>query len=224
MVKNLKSKPKRLTTAAMKVIVIIGDIVASKALPRRAAFQRRLGTTLAGINRGNPALASPYTITLGDEFQAVYRSAERLWIDIVEILAAIHPVEARFAIGVGELSTRLNPRQALGMDGPAFHRARAAITALKHGSARLRIAAEDEMTWSLANHALAHLSHYLDGWSRTRLQILAGLLRGRAVRDLETSLKISKVAIYKNINAAALDEVVAICQDIERALSATLHA
>jgi hypothetical protein len=208
----------------MQAIVIIGDIVASKALQRRAAFQRRLGTTLAATNRANPALASPYTITLGDEFQAVYRSADRLWLDVIEILAAIHPVEARFAVGVGELSTRLNPRQALGMDGPAFHRARAAITALKQGSARLRIAGEADEPWGLVNHTLAHLSHYIDGWSQKRLQILAGLLRGRTVRELETSLKISKVAIYKNINAAALDEVVAICQDIANALNAALHA
>src|SRR4051794_22304060 len=102
MVKTLKSKPRRLTTPFMKVIAIIGDIVASKALQRRAAFQRRLAATLAATNRANAALASPYTITLGDEFQAVYRSADRLWIDVVEILAAIHPVEARFALGVGD--------------------------------------------------------------------------------------------------------------------------
>ncbi len=207
----------------MRVIAIIGDIVGSKALESRGAFQRKLTAALAAASRRNPGLASPYTITLGDEFQAVYRSTERLWVDVVEILAAIHPVQARMAIGIGELTTRLNSKQALGMDGPAFHRARAVMTAMKQGTTTLQIGAEDEATWGLANHALALTSHYLEGWGQKRLQVLAGRLRGRSVRELETTLRISKVAIYKNINVAALDEVAAICQELARALEASLH-
>jgi hypothetical protein len=208
----------------MQVITLIADIVGSKALPRRSVFQRRLAATLRTVSREHPALASPYTITLGDEFQAVYRSASQLWTDIVDILVAIHPVEARFAIGVGELTTRINPQQALGMDGPAFHRARAALTAMKQKATRLQIAAEDEAAWRLANHTLALISHAIESWGLKRLQVLAGLLRQRSVRDLEATLRISKVAIYKNINAAALDEIAAICREIERALNATLRA
>src|SRR4051812_44362234 len=113
----------------MQAIAIIGDIVASKDPRRRDAFQRQLAKALAARNREKGSgLVSPYTITLGDEFQAVYRSARNLWTDIVTLLAEIHPVQARFALGVGDLTTRLNRRQALGMDGPAFHRTRAAIT------------------------------------------------------------------------------------------------
>lgn len=207
----------------MKIIAVIGDIVDSKDLTRRDAFQRRLASALAAAGGEGSGLASPYTITLGDEFQAVYRQPGTLWTDVVEILAAVHPVQARFAIGVGELATKLNPRQALGMDGPAFHRARAAMTELKGGPGRLKIAGGDAADWKLANHLLALLSHQLTGWSRNRLQILAGLLRGRPVRELEGELKISKVAIYKNINASALDEVAAVCQEINRALETELR-
>jgi hypothetical protein len=208
----------------MQVIAVIADIVGSKGLERRAAFQRKLANALAATSEDNPTLASPYTITLGDEFQAVYKSTDRLWIDIAEILAAIHPVRARFALGVGGLTTRINPTQALGMDGPPFHRARAAMTAMKTSGIRWQIAADDAGDWRLANHTLALLSHYAEGWGQKRLQVLAGLLRGRAVRELETSLRISKVAIYKNINAAALDEVVAICQELQARLAAELRS
>lgn len=207
----------------MRVIAIIGDLVESKAVARRDTLQRRLGTALAAASRSaGPALASPYTLTLGDEFQAVYRSAGNIWADAVELLAAIHPVQARFALGVGELTTKLNPKEALGMDGPAFHQARAGIMALKDSGGRFMIAGAEEATWALANGVLALVSHHLAGWSANRLRVLAGLLRERPVRELEGELGISKVAVYKNINAAALDDIAGICGELTKALNAAL--
>lgn len=207
----------------MQVIALIGDLVDSKALAQRAVFQRRLAKVLAGVSGGGTALASPYTITLGDEFQAVYRGASGVWADLVTILAEIHPVQARFALGVGELTTRINSQQALGMDGPAFHRARAALGTLKENGWLLRIEGEPPEPWLLANHVLNFLSHQLEGWSRNRLLILAGLLKGMAVKEIEEGLKISRVAVYKNIRAAALDEVVAICHEFTAALNRALR-
>ncbi|HWA87153.1 MAG TPA: SatD family protein [Opitutus sp.] len=208
----------------MKAIAIIGDIVESKRLGRkRDAFQKTLARALAKATAAAEGVASPYTITLGDEFQAVYRTADSIWADVWQILTAIHPVEARFAIGVGELATRLNPKQALGMDGPAFHRARAAMTTLKESGGRLRIGGEPAEDWALANRALALVSHHLGRWSGNRLRVLTGLLRGEAARDVERALGISRVAVYKNINAAALDEIAGICEEIARALNGALR-
>jgi hypothetical protein len=209
----------------MQAIAVIGDIVLSKDITRRDAFQRKLATTLEklGEEKGS-GLASPFTITLGDEFQAVYRSSGGLWADLVTLLAEVHPVQVRFGIGIGELTTKLNPKQALGMDGPTFHWARAAITTLKGGPGRFRIVGGREADWALANHSLAFVSHHLTGWSKNRLEVLAALLRGRTVSEFEGELPISKVAIYKNINAAALTSVTALLNEIARALDATLRA
>jgi hypothetical protein len=208
----------------VRTIAIIGDIVLSKDIPRRDAFQRKLGSALESLGgtKGS-GLASPFTITLGDEFQAVYRTPQGLWADAISLLASLHPVQVRFGIGAGELTTKLNAKQALGMDGPAFHRARAAIGALKGGEGRFRIEGEDETEWALANHALSFLSHYLTGWSKNRLHVLAALLHGRTVSDFERELPISKVAIYKNINAAALDDVANMLHAIGRSLDKALH-
>jgi len=207
----------------MQVIAVIGDLVGSRRVAQRSAFQRRLGATLKKTSAAARRLASPYTLTLGDEFQAVYRGGESLFADVVGIMAEIHPVRARLAFGVGELTTRINSEQALGMDGPAFHQARAALTTLKVEDRLLRIAGAEGAAWELANHVLNLLSNDLEGWSRNRLLILAGLLQGRAVREIEDGLKISRVAVYKNIRAAALDEVVGICQELGGAMDRALR-
>jgi hypothetical protein len=213
----------------VKYLTLIGDIVDSKALPRRAEFQDRLAETLKGVSARNPALVSPYTLTLGDEFQAVYKSADRLFADVFEILTEIHPARARFAIGVGELTTPINRKQALGMDGPAFHRAREAITELKKTGYLLRLAGEpakDAGTdpWKLLNHLLNFASSRIGSWEKNRLRIVHGLLTGETVADLEKELSISNVAVYKNINAAALDEWCGLCEEITRILNQKLKS
>jgi hypothetical protein len=207
----------------MQVIALIGDVVASKGLPQRGAFQRRLGRILAETSSSAQHLASPYTITLGDEFQAVYRKADLLFADIFGIMAEIHPVRARIALGVGALTTRINPTQALGMDGPAFHLAREALNALKEDRRLLRIVGQPGEAWILANHIMNFISHQVEGWSRNRLLVTAGLLRGLPVKQIEEGLQISRVAVYKNIRAAALNEVVGICHELERELNQALR-
>ncbi len=207
----------------MQVITVIGDLVASRQVGQRSVFQRRLAKALERTSGGARRLASPYTLTLGDEFQAVYRGAETLFADTLGLMAAIHPVRARFVFGVGELTTRINPTQALGMDGPAFHQARDALTALKVDERLLRIAGAEEKPWVMGNHVLNLISHELEGWSRNRLLILAGLLQGKPVREIEAGLKISRVAVYKNIRAAALDDVAAICQELAGAMDGALR-
>lgn len=208
----------------MHVIALIGDLVHSKELEKRGAFQRRLVKVLEQTGSTATQLASPYTVTLGDEFQAVYRAADSLFADMLSIMAEIHPVQTRFALGLGELTTRINSKQALGMDGPAFHRARAALNELKSDAGLLRIRGEDEARWKLANRALNLISHHAEGWSRNRLLIVAGLLRGTSVREIEDGLRISRVAVYKNIRAAALDDVVGICHELTREMNDTLRS
>lgn len=213
----------------MKYLAVIGDVVNSRDLPRRDAFQVRLAGVLKRTSARNPSLASPYTITLGDEFQAVYRGADRLFVDLFSLWRDVHPAEVRFAIGVGGLSTQINRKQALGMDGPAFHRAREAITALKKTDYRIRLLGDPPPPkgaefdhWKLLNGLFNLMSHQIVSWEKNRLHVLCGLLAGRSVADLEEELGISKVAVYKNINAAALDEMKGLCDEVTKFLNREL--
>lgn len=206
----------------MQVIALIGDLVRSRRVSNRRGLQARLSRALGDVSRDNRSLASPYTLTLGDEFQAVYRRADRVVADILDLLEAIHPVQARFALGVGRLSTPVNPEQALGMDGPAFHRARAAMEALKRERGLLKVDAEPVERWTPINHVLAYVGHHAATWDRNRWRILRQRLAGVPVVKMVDLVGISKVAIHKNIRVAALDDVAAICHDLTGALARAL--
>ena len=115
---------------------IIGDLINSKKLPTedRAVIQERLKALLNGVNENfSSFLVSPFLMTLGDEFQGVLTAAKPA-LEIIEFLGQNlmeFPIQIRYGIGIGELSTNINREQALGDDGPAYHHARQGIEQLK---------------------------------------------------------------------------------------------
>lgn len=113
-------------------IAVIGDIVGSKSISERKAIQDKLAGILEDINKIYPSdIASKFMITLGDEFQGLFRSGSHA-LEILEgIERSMHPVKIRFGIGVGAITTDINPELPLGADGPAYYYAREMIQDLK---------------------------------------------------------------------------------------------
>src|ERR1700712_1831246 len=208
----------------MKYLVLIGDVLESKKMPARAQFQRRLKSVIPSLNSRRKTLASPYTLTLGDEFQAVYRDPSGLFADIFTMLAQVAPAQVRFAVAVGEIVTPINPRQSIGMDGPAFHRARIRLEKLK-GQGRLRgVHDTGDVRWRRPGATLAVLSGLMEGWRQNRLQLFAGLLASASVPDLARQTRITTRAVNKNIRAADLDEWKRIVDEISRLLRDEIKA
>lgn len=203
----------------MKYIILIGDVVNSRSIPDRKSFQERFRDILEELNDRNTELLSPYTITLGDEFQAVYSAAGNLFIDLFGILAAIYPHKIRFSISIGNLTTPINPVQAIGMDGPAFHLARAGITYLKKTPYFFHISTVSPDKFRLANLSLQLISHEIAGWEKNRFIILNGLLRRQPVKAIAANLRISTVAVYKNIHAGALNTIREISAEISHEIN-----
>lgn len=208
----------------MKYLVLIGDVIGSKQLPARAHFQRRLKSALQGLNAGRRALISPYTLTLGDEFQAVYRDSSGLFADVFTLLAAVAPVQVRFAVAVGEIVTPINSTQSIGMDGSAFHLARARLEKLKGQGRLLGVQDSNDPRWRLPVSTLAVLSGLMEGWRQKRLQLFAGMLAGAGVRELARQTRITPRAVNKNIRAADLDEWRSIVNEISRLLNEEIKA
>ncbi len=110
------------------MIAVIGDIIKSRSIADRRKAQEGLAAVLQQVNqRHQGVLASRFTITLGDEFQGVLNGATGFLRILDEITFAMKPIDLRFGIGVGELSTRLDPLTSIGADGPAYWLAREAI-------------------------------------------------------------------------------------------------
>ena len=208
----------------MQRLALIADVVGSRKVADRAELQQRIKKVLKTLNGRRPDLLSPYTVTLGDEFQALFASADRVLRDVVHIMSALYPVQVRFALGVGEITTDINPDQALGMDGPAFYHARDGMTRLKGTDHLINLTGMEPSLQRLCNHSLQLFSYTLHKWRHSRYQILAGLLEGHTVKDLVVPLGVSDKAIYKNISDGALETIQGLLADMSEQLNQAIGA
>jgi len=191
----------------MMYLAVIADLIDSRNIPDREPFQKNLEKCLREIS-SSPMILSPYTITLGDEFQALYSGARGLFRDLLQIMTCIHPCQIRIALGIGTLSTAINPETAIGMDGRAFYAARRGVEGMKKkkGNA-LRIHSDPEELPAILTSGLELISSLTAGWKFNTLLILRELLDRKSVREIAAVGGISERGAYKIISANNLKEI-----------------
>ena len=206
----------------MKVVGLIADIVGSREIASRAEFQRGLETVLNEINaRAADRLLSPYTITIGDEFQALYAGFQALFGDVARILWRVYPHRIRFAVNYDLITTALNRTSAVGMDGPVFYGARTQLDSLKQRSTTaIRVGGVALRSHEVINAALDLLCDNVNRWSRTAVGVLAHSLDGLTVPQMEEPLEVKRRAIYKSIRDNNIDHHITLL----RAVAAELEA
>ncbi len=205
----------------MQVFTIIADIIKSRGIENRSEFQKSLETKLSSVSTGASTIVSPYTITLGDEFQGVYDSCGEILDHLFQIMLFIHPVKLRVAVGVGDLDTSINRQSALGMDGPAFHSARKGIEELKACDTNsIRFCdPPGDTDLELINSGLSLVLSEMDGWKINTHKTFEALRHGRPVNDIFPELGISQRGVYKLIATNHLEQYLAFFISLNSKLS-----
>jgi len=204
----------------MYCLALIGDVCNSRNLEQhaRAAVQQQLKAQLQSLNQVfAQTLRSPFTLTLGDEFQALFADASDLWQAISTLQAELFPIKLRFGLGLGQIVTEINRESALGMDGAAFYRARDAINLLKGEDGLYSVLGLPDT--DLIAPTLAFLSGAQNKWKKTRFQVFNAYLSGQTVETTADAVGISKVAVYKNINDGMLASIEQILESITRRMN-----
>jgi len=130
----------------MRNWILMGDIVGSSDADQ-FILQQNFAKLVKKVNEDYPSsFKSPLTITLGDEFQGIVRSEK----DAAEVVIALEEyrwdleieILIRYSLGLGEISTPINPQIAYGMLGPGLSEVREALTEMKEGEDRMMISGE----------------------------------------------------------------------------------
>lgn len=110
-----------------KYIAIIGDLIDSKNITNRLSFQKDIKEILNIINeKYDKYIVSNFTLTLGDEFQAILEISSMIPRILDDLYISIDH-DFRLGIGIGEIITDINPLLSIGSDGEAFWNARSRI-------------------------------------------------------------------------------------------------
>ena len=104
----------------MNYIVVKGDIIDSRNVKDRDKLQQQLSEYLKTINEQyKNVIAAEFMITSGDGFQGLMNNADHLF-DITNLIEEL-PVNIRFGIGIGEVSTEIDSKNSAVIDGPCYH-------------------------------------------------------------------------------------------------------
>jgi len=191
---------------AIEWIALIADMVASRELtPRsRAGAQRRLSSLLDGLNRDHAAdLGAKFVVTLGDEFQAIIKNPAVIPDLIWEIETQFQDGTFRFGFGRGPLHTKLQDF-AINVDGPAFHKARAAIdSAKKHNLLGGMFHGFSSDGDSILNGLARLLWQHRVRWKPRQLATVVLARRGLKQQEIARRFKITDAAVSDSLRAAA---------------------
>ena len=128
----------------MQYYAIIGDIKRSKKIENRCEIQEKLKKILDNVNSiYNNDISAKFLITLGDEFQGLLEITAPILEIIKYIQREIYPINLRFGVGIGNVSTLINHEAAIGADGPAFYAASEMIEFLREQEKKLKKQAAD---------------------------------------------------------------------------------
>ena len=196
-------------------LALIADVIDSKMVQERFDLQKQLEITLQKIN-GLFAdyLASCFTLTLGDEFQALLKVDAPVFQIIDTLRSELTPTQLRFGIGLGEIVTAIDPLQSVGADGPAYWNARAAINFVHqkndYGNTQIYFLSGKENQDFFVNALIASGEAIRSGWRDSQEEILLNLLK-RSVysesfsqQDLAQSLAINPSALSKRLKSSSI--------------------
>ena len=191
-------------TGRPRATAFIGDVSSSRDLgsEERGELQRQLEALLDRVNRElDEAILADFTITVGDEFQGLLVRPGALPELVWRLRDRLPDVRFWTGVGFGTLDTELEDR-AIGMDGPAFHRAREALEAAHdeglHGGVFSGFGEDDGVLGGLARL----LEWQREGFTDAQREAVRRVRGGETQTEAAREIGVSRQAVSKRLAAA----------------------
>lgn len=187
--------------ASLALTCLTADLIASRKAPDRAGVQARVEDALQKVNRSlGGAIAVPFSVTLGDEWQGLLTSpAAALEADLL-FRRLLYPLPLAAGIGAGGVATPLRERTAL-MDGLAFQRAREALVRAQERRGPATVLASGDALLDEAVNALCLLLHALSRrWTAKQVRSLEAFLAHGTEEAAARALGVAQPTIHQSLD------------------------
>lgn len=188
--------------------VLVGDIAKSRKVRRRAHLQRRLDQVFeAAAETFGRSIVSGPAITLGDEYQAVFRTGEAAYRAALHFALELRPLKLHQGIGLGRISTSIDADSPGRMDGPAFHHARAAIERSRHHKTWLTFEGLGQADDELVSATLELWGRVRDSWTERQREVVEAVERAPDQKTAARHLRVTPPTVTEVLQAAKYHEL-----------------
>lgn len=189
--------------------VLMGDIVGSGKAASVEAVHKAFNKAVDNANRTyRSSIASPLTITLGDEFQGLLKSLADAWQVAADLRLKLllAGVPCRFVIGAAEIETPLNRSRAWNMMGRGLAPAREKLNDKRAVNAYRFSLPDEPLVEPLLDAVGDSLTQTELDWTPTQLEYYAEVRAAKRSNDATArKLGVTSRSLYKVLRAARAD-------------------
>lgn len=190
--------------------IVMGDVIESRKLDA-ARLRGQLKTLLAACNRDlKPEILSPYTTTLGDEFQGVASSLH----GVVECIFCWEETRIekgndfgmRYVAHYGEIQTPINAEVAYGMMGPGLTKTRALLTDKRRGQPRFCFDLPDKRLTENLTRLFMVVDGLISRWDRRNFSLISDMLSNTNNEEVAAKHQKNRSQIWKRRRHLLIEE------------------
>jgi hypothetical protein len=200
--------------------IILGDVISSRRIKDKEAFQNKLQETFNKINTVYADyIYSEFKILKGiDEIEGVLFDLSKSYDIISMILEKLYPDLMRFVLVFDYIDTAIESRDVAKMDGPAFHKASDIMGELKKSKLIFGISIEDKTIENLISGEINLILLFKKNWSAKQHQIIKEYKETGSQHEVAKRLGITQQAISKALNRSLWEEIKHIEEGLNYAL------
>lgn len=200
--------------------VLSGDVLSSRRMKDKEAFQKTLEKACRKINKAYAGdVYADFKILKGiDEIEGVLLNISHIYAIVSSFLEQIYPHSMRFVLASGFIDTSLESRNISKMDGPVFHRAYDMMGELKRSKLLFAISTGDETVDDLVGGGINSLLLLKGNWSAKQYMIVKAYREKGSQYGAAKALGITQQSVSKALTRAMWKEIESIENRLNHAL------
>lgn len=196
--------------------IVMGDIVHSRKYEGKE-LMREFRELVSSCNRDlAEGILSPYTVTLGDEFQGVAKSLHWSVQSLLYLeecmLKKGHPFSLRYVVHYGKIETNLNRKIAHGMIGPGLTRARGLLNDKGRGKSRFNFDLPNETLALQLSRLFFVMASLTQGWQHKDAQLIFDMIANDDNTAIGTKYGKNRSQVWKRRRHLHIDDYRALRQ------------
>lgn len=188
----------------------MGDIVKSSTYDARSLRHEFMDLVSSCNEEFVQDILSPYTVTLGDEFQGISHSLKNLLNSIFYLeetaLQRTLRFKMRFVAVHGEIDTRINKKKAYGMMGSGLTRAREILTDKQRSTPRFRFELDDGDKTKQLNRLFLVIDGIVSKWKHDEGPLILDMVKNPNNKDVGARHNKNRTQIWKRRKHLLIDE------------------